>query len=139
MSELCGTPFELGHSPPNPREAALPTHRHKLCWVLTILQNGLLSSFKFDTICSSELEEAKEVLILGGGGLVSVVSVNGIAVGGADNKNLAKGDRTKPGPVSHALREMLGAGEKSRGATPSFTILASKNRRLELDETVYEA
>lgn len=121
-SGLCGSPFELGHSPPDPCEAALPARRHKLCWVLTISQDGLLSSFKFDVIRSSELEEAKEVLILGGGGIVSVVSVNGTAIGDAENENLAKGDRAKPGPVFHALREMLDAGEKVRGATSNSTV-----------------
>lgn len=138
-SESCGTPLEFGLSPPDPREAALPARRHKFGWFLTISQDGLLSSFKFDAIRSSELEEAKEVLILGGGGIVSVVSVNGIAVGGANDKNLAKGDRTKPGPVFHALREMLGAGENNRWATSRFTILSLKDRRLELDGTGYEA
>ena len=71
--------------------------------------------------------------------MVSVVSVNGIAVGGANIKNLAKGDRTKPGPVFHALREMLGAGENDDGATSSFTLLSLKYRRQELDGNGYEA
>lgn len=43
---------------------------------------------------------------MGGGGIISVVTVNGTAIGG----NETDGD-PKPGPVYRVLREMLAAGE----------------------------
>lgn len=47
------------------------------------------------------------MLILGGGGITSVVTINGTTVGGGGEKD---GD-PKPGPIFRFLREMLAAGE----------------------------
>lgn len=44
---------------------------------------------------------------MGGGGIVPVVEINGVAVG-VDKK---EGGNPKPGPVFRVLREMLEAGK----------------------------
>lgn len=72
-------------------------------------QDGLLTSFKFDAVRASELEHAKEILILGGGGIVSVVSINGIQLGVGDSDKESQ-TAAKPGPVFRALRKMLAEG-----------------------------
>eukprot|EP00904_Undaria_pinnatifida_P001438 jgi/Undpi1/11295/HiC_scaffold_30.g13593.m1 len=85
-----------------------------------LVKDGLLNSFKFDAIRSSDLEEAKEVLILGGGGVTPVVSVNGIAVGDTKNAKLPEGGRAKPGPVFHALKGMLAADMEAQEFTDTI-------------------
>lgn len=84
-----------------------------------VRQDGLLASFKFDTVHSSELEQAKEVMVLGGGGIAPVVSVNGIAVGAKENGKLTGSGDAKPGPVSYTLRKLLAAGEKGKSTVTS--------------------
>lgn len=74
-------------------------------------QDGLLASFAFDVVHSSELVSAREVMIFGGGGVVSVVRVNGTTVGGINsNDHAQESDAATPGPVFRVLREMLAAG-----------------------------
>lgn len=74
-------------------------------------QDGLLASFAFDVVHSSELESAREVMVFGGGGVVSVVRVNGTTVGGINSNDRTQGsDAATPGPVFRVLREMLAAG-----------------------------
>lgn len=70
------------------------------------MQDGLLTAFGFGAVRSSELPTAKEVLIMGGGGVVSVVSINGTPIGDG-------GGDPKPGPVFRVLRELLAAGENN--------------------------
>ncbi|CAN0031866.1 unnamed protein product [Ectocarpus sp. 8 AP-2014] len=82
-----------------------------------LIQDGLLTSFKFDVVRASELGEAKEILLCGGGGVTSVVSINGITVGRVKKETIgdgtaeetSKAEAAKPGPVFWALRKLLTA------------------------------
>lgn len=75
-------------------------------------QDGLLKAYKFDAVRATELETAKEVLVLGGGSVMSVVSVNGTNIGANDDpaSNGSSEGRAEPGPVFQVLRRMLAAG-----------------------------
>ncbi|CAM9167460.1 unnamed protein product [Choristocarpus tenellus] len=67
-----------------------------------LVEDGLLSDFEFCTVPAATLHLATEVVILGGGGIVPVVEVDGKPVGGGEST-------PEPGPVFLALFKLLDA------------------------------